>query len=122
MVGMLSGCTVTQSSLPYPSLYEEAQLPQYEYAWVTNNGKVKDSLDHGIKLRLRSKKPVDTIKEYYHNALTSSGWSQRENAFSDIEGFYGVGYEKENMVYEITIEKQTKDTSISIIYKTKEAQ
>ena len=115
----LTGC-VSRPSLPYPELYTQANLPQYEKAWVTNTGRQQTSLTEGIRLRLRSKKQIPDIRAYYETELAALGWTTADEPPEGWETFYLRLYDKDDMTLQLTIEDQGREgQSIAIIYQQK---
>lgn len=114
---LLAGCS-PRPSLPYPDAYTQAKLPEYNKAWVTNNGNVDASPEEGVAIKLRSRESVKAIRSYYEEMLLSHGWEGSEEPPENSDIFYIRSFEKNNETIQLLIEDQGDDNqSISIIYQ-----
>lgn len=102
----------------YPQLYADASLPVYPNSWITNKGKQHDSLEEGIKLKLRSIDPMESIIAFYELQMGQRGWVSPTDAPEDVEGFYVNKFINGPESVTFTIEDQGATVSISIVYKS----
>lgn len=64
------------AGLAYPAVYKALSLPELNDATLTSTGRQTTSLRDGLALALTTTKTVDQAKAYYHEALTTLGWTE----------------------------------------------
>lgn len=116
----LVGCA-TRPGLPYPTAYQELQLPEYKKAWVENNGRATDTLEtSGLRLKLRTRASISDTRSYYEQTLFDSGWTSPEEPPAGWETLYLRLFEKNDTQLQLLIEElQTEGRNIIITVSKK---
>jgi len=101
---LIAGCG--GSSVSYPKLYSDADLPQYSDAklvQIITNG---PTLKEGILLRLESSKDVKTIAAYYDEQMAKLGWTMPAKN-EPTEASYATQYINGKKYVQLTASKIT---------------
>ena len=101
-----------------PSLYVNANLPQYPGAVVVDPGREVSSLRDGVRIGLESSDAVEAIVGFYEEAFQAQGWSVPEQRFP-VANLYLSTYSKGDLRFQLTIAHPVQDepTSITISYR-----
>jgi hypothetical protein len=104
----------SSSSVEYPQLYKDADLPEYNLATLVDDGRQVTSIEDGIRLDLESDESVSTISAYYEKEMESLGWTIPTQKVP-ITTVYLSSYTKDGLTFQITITKLDENTDAKIV-------
>jgi len=106
------------TSVNYPALYQQYNLPEYPNATLEYNGRTADNLADGITLKLMTNDDVQTVGAFYASAFASlPGWTYTPPKFSN-GSYYGATAEKadESLRFQVTVSNSSDRSRINITF------
>jgi hypothetical protein len=92
----------------YPSLYTDANLPEYENATVIKTNEKTDLFYNEVTVTLESSDSIETIGAYFEKEFEALDWEFETTDFT-YEYIYFNQFQKEEQYFNLSITKNSED-------------